>query len=229
MRSFPRGGSRRIAFRRGLAFLRLFLGRLMRGFHRYCWRFGLPASSLLLAFTCSMWVRSYYVWEGILSPMTQNRRTFSAHSNMGRIHFGMVMPVIARKDGLELPRRNHWQYYRPGPRAQPTPEVPETPGSKHWRFAGVQVSRTVPTRDADGRTIFSSSVLGVSLPWWYLSVFSAIAPTVWLIKYNRGRLRRAPGHCPTCGYDLRATPDRCPECGFTIAPPAIENPAKLST
>jgi hypothetical protein len=33
------------------------------------------------------------------------------------------------------------------------------------------------------------------------------------------RLRPPPGHCRTCGYDLRATPGRCPECGTRVPPP----------
>ena len=39
-----------------------------------------------------------------------------------------------------------------------------------------------------------------------------------LLAIRRRRGARRPGHCPTCGYDLRATPDRCPECGHTALP-----------
>jgi hypothetical protein len=48
----------------------------------------------------------------------------------------------------------------------------------------------------------------------------------WLIARRKGH---DPGHCPTCGYDLRATPqeggallDRCPECGMEAKRQPVE-------
>jgi hypothetical protein len=48
----------------------------------------------------------------------------------------------------------------------------------------------------------------VQVPHWAVAAVT-LAPVVW----HRRRHRRAPGHCPECGYDLRATPNACPECG----------------
>jgi hypothetical protein len=39
------------------------------------------------------------------------------------------------------------------------------------------------------------------------------------------RLRRRPGMCPVCGYDLRATPNKCPECGKNFAENAATSAA----
>jgi len=56
----------------------------------------------------------------------------------------------------------------------------------------------------------------LTLPYWFLTLASAILPATWLRKFIRRRRERgraSRGHCPACGYDLRASPDRCPECG----------------
>ena len=45
------------------------------------------------------------------------------------------------------------------------------------------------------------------VPTWLAAVPFGLG---WLVFRHRCS---PPGHCRTCGYDLRATPDRCPECG----------------
>jgi hypothetical protein len=68
----------------------------------------------------------------------------------------------------------------------------------------------------------------LAIPFGYLAVALAIGPLAWLVGRARNRLRRRPGHCRQCGYDLRGSPGRCPECGAAAAaaPPV---PAPAST
>ena len=54
------------------------------------------------------------------------------------------------------------------------------------------------------------------VPHWAVAAAAAMLP---LLAAARAwhRVRRKPGLCPSCGYDLRATPGRCPECGAVPA------------
>ena len=64
---------------------------------------------------------------------------------------------------------------------------------------------------------------GTRLRAWRLSYFAVMLPAAplpawWLGRtwLARRKLRREPGRCRRCGYDLRASSGRCPECGIRI-------------
>jgi hypothetical protein len=73
----------------------------------------------------------------------------------------------------------------------------------------------------NGRIVVSDMVTAHSVMFGHtinsvrlMPVFAVllILPGCWSVL----GLRRKPGTCPVCGYDLRATPDHCPECGKIV-------------
>ena len=56
----------------------------------------------------------------------------------------------------------------------------------------------------------------VAFPFWFLAALTGLPAAALCVRAARRRLRRRPGCCRTCGYDLRASEGRCPECGMPI-------------
>lgn len=56
----------------------------------------------------------------------------------------------------------------------------------------------------------------MGVPYWALTVLSAIFPLGWAFALLRRQRQLRLNRCLACGYDLRASKDRCPECGTPI-------------
>jgi hypothetical protein len=80
-------------------------------------------------------------------------------------------------------------------------------GFEYSHSAGVPDIQHLLTQIGESRTL--------TIPPWFNVAALLAAPLALAISTIRRRRLAQPGHCPTCGYDLRATPDRCPECGTT--------------
>jgi hypothetical protein len=151
-------------------------------------------SLLLCAATGALWVRSYrtiddvsYVADGPLPSVS-----YFANSVDG----GMTLDRFVRS--------------APSP---PTPgRVPAGFSARHGEPRRFRPPLNWLGFGADVRTGPFGIQYEVVVPYYAVVLITSVLPALALWRYVR-RPRRADGHCPKCGYDLRATPERCPECG----------------
>ncbi len=81
-------------------------------------------------------------------------------------------------------------------------------GRPHWKFAGIESA---------GISFRSDMPCALMIPYWYLVIPLALASAWCIVALRRLRLREQPGHCTSCGYDLRASHENCPECGAPMS------------
>jgi hypothetical protein len=161
----------------------------------------LSVLSLVLCFgTTVLWIHSYFRAAGASYGDTEH---YSIRSERGHVELWTYRPYGFAGEF----RYGTWP-------AKPRSELKELAAS--WRGVGTSVwflgfafvAREVPP------TVFRA----IAIPHWFLALFFAVLPVLYLRARLRSRRRHRIGLCRRCGYDLRATPDRCPECGtFTTA------------
>jgi 4-amino-4-deoxy-L-arabinose transferase-like glycosyltransferase len=170
----------------------------------------LTALSLLLCVAvCVLWVRSYRVADGF--ARTQPSESHSVESGSGEIVWTHTVWGDIDRTFLEPPQFGVWRYVSSD--AEPFPTLSSRIGEEGTPPGWLNVGGFVFGRHTSGPDL-PYSVLAV--PYW--AVFLPLAIPSALLLLRRIRRRVAPGHCPSCGYDLRATPGRCPECGHQPGP-----------
>jgi hypothetical protein len=151
-------------------------------------------SFLLFMSSIFMWVRSYYVEDGVTHTHRINshdvplRRVISLDSGRGDLGIGvghMTTPLF--------------DFLGSKPAFAPYP-----PRHMVWSHLGFSHHRLTYRNMLD--------MWFLDIPFWFLTLVFATPPSLWLMKRVR-RKPKSPNICPACGYDLRATPSRCPECG----------------
>jgi hypothetical protein len=161
---------------------------------------GLTGVSVILAMAVAgWWVGSY--WRGVFAVTCDSeiKTVHMAYAARGRFLF-LSAPVLDHS-GMVAPKPFKFKFQITGP-----------------PVASVRCTKNVlgfgwPDPDSN----VSSSNAWFAIPHWFLLSLTATLPSIRLFSHLRRKHLRLPGHCQTCGYDLRATPDRCPECGTVQA------------
>ena len=167
-------------------------------------------SLLLCVATVALWVRGYFIEDGI----TRNHLVYINHNTA----ISSVVTFTSTNGSVGLQRgREYVQLSGPRFRAGMSEAIV-------WSHS---TRSAIVFRDAYGLDSlgFASWRFGslsnvgeefLFVPLAPISALLAVLPVRWAIRWRRHRFIAANHLCPTCGYDLRATPDRCPECGSPI-------------
>jgi hypothetical protein len=162
------------------------------------------AASLVLCVAAgALWVRSYFVGDGVVWKPGDAPPYYRAYAGRGVVRLGSGQydfPHAAYLDYSASPAPVRQTGFHPGTLAHRLSfDLHRGPDSKG-----------MPTRDA-------------LFPLWSVVLAAGVPPAFRARRARRDhrdrtRRRRAKaGRCTSCGYDLRASPERCPECGAANA------------
>ena len=185
-------------------------------------------SLLLLVATVVLWVRSYWVADGLMrqfggwTVFTGASRGTLYEFRTGPLPNGQPASLALgyqRQPAYPVIRRRAW---------------PGEPGVRHeggalgfaWFVTDGGTSNSVkvpgpplPPGISIGAVTFALA-RQFCVPYWSLAILFALPPVACLATSHhrrRQRLLQQERRCRKCGYDLRATPDRCPECGTSTS------------
>ncbi len=149
-------------------------------------------SLLLCLATVAMWMRSYWVTDGLQVPVPPPN--LNLWSQRGRL-------IIY--ETYTPPKLNGWQHDTGGPLWELGFDGSNYCLGYYFHFAGFSAAGKTANR--------GDSFIG--MPYWFLVALTGFLPLVQGARWRVARKKHLPGICFACGYDLRATPDCCPECG----------------
>jgi len=163
---------------------------------RYIFNTFTAFSLLLMPAVVCLWVDSYEYVTRIKIPVLHVLEFGSSYG-----HLSFHKPRIS-DNPLFRAYEEHLEFSR-----VPESEFGFYDQTLNWSFLGF----------AKESTIFGTSVY--LIPHWFLVLFFAILPTIWLIKWpKRRKLLAMVGKCTSCGYDLTGNEmGMCPECGVELA------------
>ncbi len=155
----------------------------MRRVVRYIFMSIFALSLLLSVAVCVLWVRSYYVIEGVICAWADDRSVGWA-TGPGGLYAGYYFGPAE----LNTPKFEYVSIPVSYPLAPPATPVFEVAGFGAYA-------------DSERRTARVPMVV---------PLLGCMICALWSFRRLRPR---PPFACATCGYDLRASPGRCPECG----------------